>query len=251
MKRLISIFDYSGIWSEPFWAAGWDVVQWDIKLDKFLNINFLKSAGSCLRRFEYCDGILAAPPCTDFTSSGAQYWSAKDANGTTAKAVQLVRQVQKLADLFTPTDPDYDETFFWSLENPVGRISKACNFGELEGSAMYFHPWEYAGYTNPTAADLAELDRIRLKDGFGVTPEECELVLKCNAYTKKTGLWGDFNRDLVKKPIAPVKCHPQGTFTQRFGGKSAKTKEERSNTPAGFAQAFFEANKEHRATINF
>ena len=27
------------------------------------------------------DGILAAPPCTDFTSAGAQYWAQKDKDG--------------------------------------------------------------------------------------------------------------------------------------------------------------------------
>lgn len=51
----------------------------------------------------------------------------------------------------------------------------------------------------------------------------------------------DFNRKLIKKPIPDVKGAPSGTVLQRAGGKSAKTKEFRSNTPAGFAQAFYQA----------
>jgi len=47
---------------------------------------------------------------------------------------------------------------------------------------------------------------------------------------------------MVKKPVPPVKGAPQGSPIQRLGGKGAKTKEIRSNTPAGFAQAFFQAN---------
>jgi len=37
------------------------------------------------------DAILAAPPCTDFASSGAQYWPEKDRDGRTAYSLELVR----------------------------------------------------------------------------------------------------------------------------------------------------------------
>lgn len=225
----------------PFANAGWNVIQWDIKLHDFMDLNLIEDAETALEMFENVDGILSAPPCTDFSVSGAQYWPKKDADGTTARSLELVFQVQRLANLFRPTDPDFYEeggTFFWVAENPVGR------FGKLSGldKPLYFDPYEFAGYMNPTKKQLAELDRIRLKNGEGVTNEENELVMSLNAYTKKTGLWGEFNRDLIKKPIAPVKTAKQGSFTQRLGGKSDKTKEIRSFTPMGFAQAFFEAN---------
>jgi hypothetical protein len=58
-------------------------------------------------------------------------------------------------------------------------------------------------------------------------------------YTKKTGLWGQFNppekRDLSNDP--------ENNWMMRLGGKSERTKELRSMTPRGFAQAFYEANK--------
>lgn len=249
MKTLLSLFDYSGNWSQPFAKNGWNVIQWDIKLFDFMDINLIEDAEIALDLFEHVDGIISAPPCTDFAVSGAQYWSKKDADGRTAFSLELVRQVQRLANLFTPTDPDYYEeggTFFWVAENPVGR------FGTLSGlgKPYYFDPYEFAGHLSPTEDQLRELDRIRLKDGLNVTHEENELVMQINAYTKKTGLWGDFNKSIMKKPIMPVKTSKQGSFTQRLGGKDGdKGKEIRSFTPMGFAQAFYEAN--HNWTPEF
>ena len=240
MKRLLSLFDYSGVWASPFAQNGWDVIQWDIKLSQFMDINFFKSAGQVLEMFENIDGIIAAPPCTDFAVSGAQYWNKKDAEGITAQSLQMVHQVQKLVDLFRPTDTDYDEVFFWAVENPVGRMGKLTGMDK----PMYFHPCHYAGYLPITEGDKQRLNEIRSKNGIGVTNEENDFVIQCNAYKKLTGLWGEFNRNMVKKKIDPIRTAPQGSFTQRLGGKSAKTKELRSKTPLGFAIAFYEANKD-------
>ena len=67
MKTLLSLFDYSGTWSKPYYYAGWNVHTWDIKLDELLNINSIDLAETALYLFEDVDGILAAPPCTDFS----------------------------------------------------------------------------------------------------------------------------------------------------------------------------------------
>jgi hypothetical protein len=242
MKTLLSLFDYSGTWSQPFEDAGWNVIRWDIKTEEFMDINFLEDCEMVLDMFEDVDGILAAVPCTDFAVSGAQYWPKKDENGTTQASIELVNQVLRLVDLFEPTDPDYyDEggTFFWAMENPVGRINKL--FPWLD-KPLYFNPCDFAGYLNLSESDLSELNRIRMKNGEDVSREEIEFVIKCEAYTKKTGLWGSFNRNLVNKPIEPVRVCKQGSPVQTFGGKSDKTKENRSVTPNGFSIAFFNAN---------
>ena len=59
-------------------------------------------------------------------------------------------------------------------------------------------------------------------------------------YKKKTLLWGEFNSNLVKNTVEPIIPSP---LHQNYGGKSARTKEARSITPQGFAQAFFQANR--------
>lgn len=61
-------------------------------------------------------------------------------------------------------------------------------------------------------------------------------------YTKKTCLWGNFNIP-EKNPVKPVKACSQGSWIQKLGGKSERTKTLRSITPSGFAKAFFEANR--------
>lgn len=240
MKTLLSLFDYSGTWSDPFRASGWDVIQWDIKLDDFMDVKNIDSAEQALELFESVDGILAAPPCDHFTKSCAQWWPMKDADGRTAAAIELVRQVQKLADLFTPTDPEFEDGFFWVVENPVGRIPSL--FPEF-GQGLFFQPHEYAGYLEPTPDVYGRLFEIGLKKGLGVTKEETEFVVRWNAYKKQTGLWGDFNRNIPKRPLSAIRCAPSGGPTQRLGGKRSKTKEERSITPEGFALAFCEANQ--------
>ena len=60
-------------------------------------------------------------------------------------------------------------------------------------------------------------------------------------WTKKTLLWGRFNLPR-RRPVEPVRACAQGSWLMQLGGKSERTKELRSVTPAGFARAFFEAN---------
>lgn len=93
---------------------------------------------------------------------------------------------------------------WWILENPVGRLPKLRP--ELGKPRMYMQPYEYG-----------------------------------DPWTKKTCLWGNFNEP-KKNPVEPIRYTKQGSWTQRLGGKSERTKRLRSITPAGFAQAFFEAN---------
>jgi hypothetical protein len=106
---------------------------------------------------------------------------------------------------------EYLQPKWWAIENPVGRLNQCVP--ELAS----FGPW----YFDPC--------------DFG------------DAYTKRTGLWGTFTPPLPifvgrNAFVEPVKVCKQGSWLQRLGGKSEKTKELRSMTPLGFAYAFAEAN---------
>lgn len=200
---VLSMFDESGNWPRPYEEYGYNVVQIDKKLD--VNINDLNADWlyeNIFDGFESIDIILAAPDCTHFAGSGAQYWGQKDADGRTEDALELVWQVIRTVDLCMPE--------IFALENPVGRLSKLC---PMLGKPWYFQPW-----------------------WFG------------DPYTKKTGLWGFFNKNLKRNEVTPIKSCSQGSWLQQLGGKSERTKELRSKTPTGFAQAFCEANLLHKLT---
>lgn len=200
-KQIVSLFDYSGEWSRPYREAGYSVLQVDVKLgtdvySPLVELEDPYSASPGALRKVY--GVLAAPPCTDFSGSGAQYWKAKDADGRTKASMALIERTVELIDLWNPT--------FWVLENPVGRLNTLFPWLVPYGP-KYIQPWWYG-------------------DG----------------YTKKTGLWGQFLMPIQTCFDKPDPVCPQGSWVQRLGGSSARTKELRSMTPPGFARAFFEAN---------
>jgi len=266
MNTVLSLFDYSGNWPRPFAYDGWRVIQVDEKLG--IDILDIDSAETALDLFENVHGILAAPPCTTWTRTSAQYWPRYDRNGQTDHALSLVDRVEALAELFKPTDPDYyaelGEPFFWAVENPPGRLPKAkpsllprqhepippeTDHRMNPRDPFYFDPCDYAGYLDLSDSDHNELDRIRRKGGKGITREEVLFVMECNAYTKKTVLYGEFRTPRQKRPIEPVRCNPQGSPVQSFGGNSSQGKEIRSRTPLGFAKAFFLANRDYQAPL--
>jgi hypothetical protein len=103
---------------------------------------------------------------------------------------------------------DFCKPDWWALENPVGRLHTLLP--EL-GKPWYFQPCDYG-----------------------------------DPYTKKTALYGKFMRPLPlwvgDRSVKPVRVSSQGSWVQKLGGKSERTKELRSATPMGFARAFFAAN---------
>ena len=83
-------------------------------------------------------GILAAPPCTDFSVSGSQYWKRKDQDGTTIKSMGVLIACLKIIGQCKPK--------FWALENPVGRIRNW-----LGDPFLKFNPCDYGdAYTKKT-----------------------------------------------------------------------------------------------------
>jgi hypothetical protein len=195
-KVILSLFDYSGRWSRPYKELGYDVYQVDVKLGiDILDLNVEDLP-------EEVHGILAAPPCTDFAGSGAQYWRIKDEDGRTDKSLALIDKTLGLVEHYNPA--------WWALENPVGRLP---TLRPKLGKPWYFNPCEFAGWL-----DGEESDR------------EC--------YTKRTGIWGQFTIPRKEERDASG----SGNWIMKLGGKSERTKELRSMTPLGFAYAFCASN---------
>lgn len=197
-KIILSLCDFSGSWSKPYRDAGYDVRQIDLK------------HGQDVRLLNYVDGnvygILAAPVCTAFTVSGAQYWQAKDASGATFDGLALVDACLRGAALYQRT------LRFWVLENPVGRLKTW-----LGPPKFIFNPCDFGDpYTKKTCLWGEFVPPLPL---FTTQrPVEPEFVIAANGDRYSKTHWYS-------------------------GGKSEKTKEKRSITPPGFAKAFFEANQ--------
>lgn len=203
MKTLLSLYDYSGQWAEPFAFGGWNVIQWDLKLevDRVLTHGDIMEACTdyfyehIFDNYGTVDAVIAAQPCTEFAVSGARWFKEKDEDGRTAKAIEMVYQTLAIIDLCMPD--------WWALENPISRIHNLVP--ELGSPRCYFQPYEFG-----------------------------------DPYTKRTALYGNFNAKMIKRPVEPT----EGNMVFKYAGNSEKGKEMRSMTPPGFAQAFYEANKD-------
>ncbi|ADZ82687.1 DNA cytosine methyltransferase [Cellulosilyticum lentocellum] len=203
MKRdiILSLFDLTGNWSKPYRENGFEVIQVELQM----GIDILDWKYHLIPK-ERVYGILAACPCTDFSLSGARHFARKDADGTTAKSIELVKKTMEIVEYFKPK--------FWVIENPMSRIHKLNpELGEVK---FKFNPCDFAGYLEGEEQDE-------------------------NRYNKMTWLWGEFNTPVTKRIEPFFKESPMWTRTSATG-KKFRNANDRSATPMGFAWAFYEAN---------
>lgn len=159
------------------------------------------------------DILFAFPPCTDLAVSGARHFEKKRQADPQfqVKAMQLFLIGAQLAiNLGIP----------YMIENPVSVASTMWRKPDHS-----FHPFQYGGYLRPETA---------------VHPRYPDIIPAADAYTKKTCLW---TGNGFKMPYAlPVPHAGVNHGWLKLGGKSARTKKIRSETPRGFAIAVKEAN---------
>jgi hypothetical protein len=139
-KTVLSLFDATGQWSQPWVDAGYQVITLDIKNGQDLNdltsiehLDELTGGG-------LVDVVLAAIPCTDFAASGARWWSDKDRDGVTEGSIELAQRALAVIEYLQPD--------VWAAENPVGRIQKLTR---LPAPQLMFQPNDYGNpYTKKT-----------------------------------------------------------------------------------------------------
>jgi hypothetical protein len=190
MKILLSLCDFSGVWSQAYRNTGWKVVQVDIALNEMDVITYVPDFTP--------DAVLAAPPCTCFCRPAARWWARQDADGSTTRDVAVFRACLRLCTLATD---------WWALENPPGRHRKLIP--ELGAPAWQFQPWEYG-----------------------------------DPWVKQTYIWGTARKPAVTNPVTPwpTRRTPNGHTQGRIAFMSSSWKQQREQTPAGFAKAFFNTN---------
>lgn len=127
-KIILDLCGGTGSWSKPYHDAGYDV-------------RLITLPDNDVRTYEPPEdvyGILAAPPCTHFSVSGAQYWKAKDTDGRTFEDITILTACLMIIARAKPV--------FWVIENPVGRMRKL-----LGKPRLIFNPCDYGDpYTKKT-----------------------------------------------------------------------------------------------------
>lgn len=188
-------------------GKGWKIfVPWNA-FDEAQNIQLLA------RHANRTAIVLAFPPCTDLTVTGAAWFEKKLSENANYRkeAMQLVYLARNIGEsLKCP----------WVIENPVSVIST-----EWRKPDYIFNPFEYGGY-------------LPVDD---VHPDFPEYINPRDAYRKKTCYWvgGGFRMP----PKIPVHVEPGYSKQHRkLGGKSKKTKKIRSASPRGVMTGIFYAN---------
>lgn len=222
-KCIICLCDYTGIFGKDWAEAGYKVILVDPQHEPGLKRDgsYIRYGGTIDEASAYlyslCKSglvklVFGFPPCTDVAVSGAAHWENKYKADRyfQAKAAILAQQCKSIGQAAEVP---------WAFENPVSGFSSI--FGKPQHS---FHPYEFGGYLPEDHTHPLWPEYIKPRD----------------AYPKKTCLWSGGGFELPKKK--PVHCDP-GFSDQhkKLGGKSLKTKNIRSATPAGFARAVFEA----------
>ena len=119
-KIILDLCGGTGAWSRPYLESGYDVRL--VTLPDYDVLTYSPPAGVY--------GILAAPPCTDFASSGAQYWLLKDSDGRTIDSMGVIIACLRIIAECRPQ--------WWALENPVGRLRRW-----LGQPKLIFNPCDY------------------------------------------------------------------------------------------------------------
>lgn len=213
-ETILSLFDVTGQWSQPYVDAGYNVKRFDIKKgDDLMNFpEWMSFIEEEIAEGRTIVGILAAPPCTSFAVSGTRWWPTQhDIKDTSMVAKKYGLWAAKYFD----TPLDYANTLvavtkliveqanpelFYVAENPIGRIREQNGLPE---PTLTFDPHNYG-----------------------------------NPYTKRTQLWGEFNTALPTANVEPT----QGSLIHKLRGDVEEDKAKRSETPEGLAYAFFVAN---------
>tara|TARA_R110002012_G_scaffold264316_1_gene447646 strand:- start:2469 stop:3050 length:582 start_codon:yes stop_codon:yes gene_type:complete len=142
MKTIVDLCSGSGNWSRPYLDAGYNVIQveWNDGWDARLFPSPTSPTSRLPRDFDdirnmNVHGVLAAPPCTVFSGSGAR-WERSDAEVTEGLSV-----VDACLRIVLATKPRW-----WVLENPVGKLVKW-----IGNPVDSFHPNDYGDtYTKKT-----------------------------------------------------------------------------------------------------
>jgi len=233
---VLSLYDFTGVAVTPWAEQGYTCYCYDIQHDPddvkekhfpsggviyyvHADLHELETICALFNAFENENlaFAMAFPVCTDMAVSGAAHFAAK-AKKDKYFQHKAVRYAVWCAELFDDLEVPY------YIENPVSVLATQWRAPDYR-----FHPYEFGGYIPENEAEH---------------PLYPDYIAPRDAYTKRTCLWTGYGFKMPE--TLPVDCESFGSSRQhrKLGGKSAKTKNIRSATPRGFAEAVYQANGE-------
>ncbi|HCA46841.1 MAG TPA: hypothetical protein DEP45_05615 [Armatimonadetes bacterium] len=122
MPTILSLCDRTGTWPAPYEEAGYDVIR--VEIEDGHDVRLLR-----VGELPPIHGVLCAPPCTHFASSGALHWKRKG-DAALLEGLAVVDACLRVVVAVRPA--------WWCLENPVGRLRHY-----IGAPAMTFQPCDY------------------------------------------------------------------------------------------------------------
>jgi hypothetical protein len=194
-KIILDLCGGTGSWSVSYAEAGYDVRV--ITLPEFDIFDYEPP--------DNVYGILAAPPCTDFSIAGTHTWKAKDESGSTTKSLAVVKRCFEIIE-------NCRGLKFYALENPIGRLQRFIGKPSIKLNFMDFG-CTYSKY-------------IQLWGRFKIPMGQCYNTKSIKKFDRL--LYQDMT------PLPPDYDYSGAGMTKRAA--------QRSITYRGFAEAFFRAN---------
>jgi len=216
-KVILDLCGGTGAWSKPYKEAGYTVhvitlPRYDVTEVCFWqdSLLFTRQDDECgdpvVVRYADVYGILAAPPCTEFSiAKGAAPRNFEGAMITVKACLEIIWQCRI-----------HGKPKFWAMENPVGFLRQF-----LGKPAFTFEQWQFGD---------EGLKRTNIW-GYFKEPKPTEKV-KPENLTKRNP-----NGRTNGRGMSVPKCPPE--YTHLKLDRAAV----RAITPVGFAQAFYKANR--------
>lgn len=224
MKVILDLCGGTGAWSEPYRKAGYDVrlitlPNFDVTDVDFHDDWFVFNCKSDERnqmKFQYKDiyGILAAPPCTEFSIAKITTPRNLEAGMETVNAcLDIIHKCINRGSLK-----------FYAIENPIGVLGKIIGKHKFS-----FQPYEFGdGWTKRTMLWGNFNPPVKKYKRFEDCPKVEGLYIRPNRNTPSIAFNHLSHKRLIKS-FDKFKATDDASF--------------RAITPQGFAQAFYEANK--------
>ena len=203
-KIILDLCGGTGSWSRPY-----QLNDYDVRIITLPDYDVLTYEPP-----ENVYGILAAPPCTEFSVLNCK---AENRNRDFEAGLEIVNACLRIIETCKPK--------FWALENPRGHLRKF-----LGNPKLTFQPWEY-GAPWTKATDICGNFNIPVKKYSKYE----DVPNKLNLYTRKGRNKPNFAflHKSAFKDIPQLQWHHQPETDAEL----------RAMTPLAFAWSFYEANK--------